>query len=83
MREVSLGSPAGPNDMRFVYQALSEFSRASFEGLPAVIRDYGHTGTLVETRTIDLDTPSAANVAAVLATLIRDLQSRGASRRTL
>lgn len=51
----------------------------TLKGLAAPITQngYGITGTLTPTRTIDVSTPTAANAAAVLATLLDDLKQRG------
>lgn len=43
---------------------------------------YTITGTFTETRTLNVTSPTLANIAAVLATLIVDFQRGGSTRTT-
>lgn len=67
--------------VRWIDRAFRALELASNEDLATFFDEFGHEGTLVETRTIDLNTPSAANVAAVVATLISDVKKRGSRRK--
>jgi hypothetical protein len=64
-----------------IQSIFNEIFRASQE---ADVVDIGNaftfTGTYVETRALNLTTPTAANIAAVLSTLIRDMQRGGATK---
>jgi hypothetical protein len=83
MRRVILGQPIGQNDFpRWVMEALREIERASFEDAIEVADAYTFVlpDPFTETRELDVETPSTANIAAVLATFIQDLQRRGTTR---
>ncbi len=63
--------------------ALEEIQRASHEAdLTEIAQNFSSTGTLTETFAVNLSSPTAANVAAVLATLIAVLQRGGPNRTT-
>jgi len=66
-----------------IQNVFNEIFRASQDG---AIEDLGSaytiTGTFTATRNLNVTTPTAANIAAVLATLISDLQRGGTSRTT-
>lgn len=84
MRPIFIGSPLSDDDKAFKEWALEAFrliEEASNEDIAAVADGYTITGTLTETRDIDVSTPTAANVASVLATLIADIKRRGQKRR--
>jgi hypothetical protein len=81
MIEVSLGAPADPNDVRWVIASLREIERASRIGGDTIADGFTIVGTLTETRTLDVDTPTVANIAAVLATLLTDMKRRGQKRK--
>lgn len=76
MSQVAMPGVPGP-----VQAVFNQIFQASME---ADVVDIGNEfiieGTYVETRTLDVDTPTAANVAAVLATLITDLKNGGARK---
>lgn len=75
--------PASVNNLGDIKAALDEIQRASQEGDTVDIASpYVITGTFTETRALNLTTPTAANIAAVLATLIQDLKRGGNSRTT-
>ena len=83
MTPVSLGQPLGNSSeafMEWVRVALNIIETASYEDIAEVADGYTITGTLTETREINVTTPTAANVANVLATLITDLKRRGQKR---
>lgn len=64
----------------WIDRAFRQLESASQEDLATVFDEYGSTGPLTPTRTIDLVTPSVANLAAVLATLVDDIKKRGSRR---
>lgn len=83
MTPVSLGYPLTDSPeafMEWVKTAMRTIEEASYEDIAEVADGYTITGTLTETRDINVTTPTAANVAAVLATLITDLKRRGQKR---
>lgn len=83
MTPLSLGQPLGNSPeafMEWVRVALKEIERASYEDIAEVADGYTITGTLTETRDLDVTTPSTANIAAVLGTLITDIKRRGQKR---
>lgn len=66
---------------RNIQEIFNEIFRASQEGdLVDIGNAFTFTGTYVETRDLNLTAPTAANVAAVLSTLIRDMQRGGATK---
>lgn len=81
MRPLSLGQPLNDDDFaKWALAAFREIEIASYEDIAEVADAYTVTGTLIETRAIDVDTPTAANIAAVLGTLITDLKKRGVNK---
>lgn len=90
MRRLFFGSPPrlGTNaaissepTIQWIVDSLRRIEEASREDLVTILEGYTWTGTLTETREIDLASPSAANVAAVLATFIKDVTERGQKRQ--
>ena len=77
MRPISLGQLSSTADIQ---RALRDIERASRDGVENVADSFSITGTLTEARSLDVDSPSLANIAAVLGTLITDLKKRGAKR---
>lgn len=68
--------PGVPANIQSIF---NEIFRASQEGdIVDIGQAFTITGTYVETRELDLSSPTAANVAAVLATLLTDLKRGGA-----
>jgi hypothetical protein len=66
-----------------VQAVFNEIFRASAEAdIVDIGAEYTIDGTYTETRTLDVDTPTAANVANVLATLLTDLKNGGAKKST-
>lgn len=64
-----------------IQDVFSEIFRASQDGdLVDIGQGFTLSGTYTETRTLNLTSPTAANVAAVLATLITDMQRGGAKK---
>lgn len=76
MRELNFGTPAGDFE-RWVQQALRLIELASNEDAQQVFKTYTVTGSFAETRTLDPATATAADIAAVLATIITDIQKTG------
>lgn len=68
-----------PHTLREWARSLIRNLEMTLRGLTAPITQngYGITGTLTPSRNVDVDSPSTANVAAVLGTLINDLKERG------
>jgi hypothetical protein len=76
MRPVTL-NPSDPQS------ALREIETASHENdLVEIAQNFSSTGTLTPTYSINLASPTAANVAAVLATLLEVMQKGGLNRTT-
>jgi len=72
--------PGVPMEVQSVF---NEIMRASQEGdIIDIGQAYTISGTFTPTRTLNVTTPTAANLAAVLATLISDLQRGGTSKST-
>jgi hypothetical protein len=72
--------PDVPMDIQSIF---NEIFRASQEAdIVDIGGAYTITGTYTATRNLNVTTPTAANIAAVLATLIADLQSGGATKTT-
>lgn len=66
-----------------VAAALVEIQRASHENDTCEIaQNFTFTGTLTPTYALNLSAPTAANIAAVLGTLILALQKGGINRTT-
>ena len=84
MRPITLApSPAG-NDpaawFQWIRACLSEIERASQEEPVQIFDSYSSDVPATTTRQINVTTPAPANLAAVLATLIADMQARGVTR---
>lgn len=76
MRPVTIN----PNN---VAASLDEIQRASHENdLVEIAQNFSMSGTFTPTYVLNLSSPSAANVAAVLATLIQVFQKGGLNRTT-
>jgi len=84
MRPITLApSPAGNDAMawfQWIKACLAEIERASQEEPAQIFDSYSSDIPATITRQINVTTPTAANLAAVLATLIADMQARGVSR---
>jgi hypothetical protein len=75
--------PATINNLRDVQDAFNEVFRASQENDTIdIAQPYTITGSFTPTRTLNVTSPTIANVAAVLATLIQDLKRGGTSKTT-
>ena len=85
MRKLALGTlaAAAPLEQKldWIIRALRTIETASNEDALDLARDYGASGSFTETRQVNVTSPSAANLAAVLATLLADLR-RGGTKRT-
>lgn len=76
MRPVTLN----PDNVR---ASLQEIERASHENdAVEIAQNFSMSGTLTPTRVLSLTAPSLANIAAVLGTLISDMQKGGLNRTT-
>lgn len=80
MRPVAFFQEVAGGFETWVRQCLREIENASNEDISEVADGFTIGGSFIETRTLDLDTPSEANIAAVLATFISDMKKRGAKR---
>ena len=66
-----------------IVAAFSEIVAASQDGdIIDIGQAYTITGTFTITRNLNVTTPTAANIAAVLATLISDLKAGGPTKTT-
>ena len=81
MRQLNLGAPNGPNDIDFEMRSLRQIEQASREGGDQLADEFTIVGSYTPTRELDVDTPSLANIAAVLATILMDMKQRGSRRR--
>lgn len=80
MRPVNLGQPLPGSFEAWAIEAFREIERASYEDMADVADGFKITGTLTETRELNVSSPTTANLAAVLGTLLSDLRKRGAKR---
>lgn len=63
--------------------AIQEIARASHENdICEIAQNFTFTGTLTPTYALNLTAPTAANIAAVLGTLILAMQKGGINRTT-
>jgi hypothetical protein len=86
MRQVSLG-PLAPNattdqKLDWIIRSLREFENASTEEAEAVFDSYSSDVAPTTTRQVNVTTPTTANLAAVLASLIADMRKRGINKTT-
>lgn len=83
MRAVNISAMIGRVQDHGVHDALREIELASAEwNTVDIVAPYIVSGTFTETRTLNVTAPTIANIAAVLATLIKDMQRGGESRST-
>lgn len=68
--------PAALNAIKAIVRASAEVDTTD------IFSPYTVTGTFTETRDLNVTSPSLANIAAVLATLIADCQRGGQFRTT-
>ena len=73
----SFGSPVAANFQTWAQNALREIERSSYESVEAVFAGYSVTGDFVPTRTLNNDTPTLAELYALISTLIMDVQQLG------
>jgi hypothetical protein len=82
MRPVTLGNPpadqAGKID--WIIRALQEIERASNDDPIKVFDSYSSNVAPTATRAVNTSSPTTANLAAVLGTLIADMRKRGMKR---
>jgi hypothetical protein len=86
MRPVSFG-PLAPNTstdqkLDWIIRSLREIENASVEDAIAVADSYGANSTFTPTRQVNVTSPTAANIAAVLACFFADLRKRGVKKST-
>ena len=86
MRQVSLGPlPPGASTeqtLDWLIRAVREFENASTEDPIAVADSYSANATFAPTRQVNVTSPTAANIAAVLASFFADLRRRGIHKST-
>jgi DNA replicative helicase MCM subunit Mcm2 (Cdc46/Mcm family) len=61
---------------------LREIENASVEDAIAVADSYSANSTFTPTRQVNVTSPTAANIAAVLASFLADLRKRGVKKST-
>jgi hypothetical protein len=78
------GLTAADTDQKldWIIRAVREFENASTEGPIAVADSYGANATFTPTRQVNVTSPTAANIAAVLASFFADLRKRGVHKST-
>jgi hypothetical protein len=77
MRPLALGAPIPGRELEWIQQALREVEDASYEDIAEVADAFSANAAFTETREVNVSAPTAANLAAVLATLLSDLKKRG------
>jgi hypothetical protein len=86
MRPVSLGPlpPAAGTDQKldWIIRSLREIENASAEDAIAVADSYSANSVFPTTRQLNVTAPTAANIAAVLASFLADLRKRGVKKST-
>jgi hypothetical protein len=86
MRPVSLGPlpPGAGTDQKldWIIRSLREIENASAEDAIAVADSYSANSTFTITRQLNVTSPTAANIAAVLASFLGDLRKRGVKKST-
>jgi hypothetical protein len=84
MRPVSFGPlrpGAGADEkLDWIIRSLREIETASVEDAIAVFDSYGADVPPTTTRQVNVTTPAASNLAAVLASLIADMRKRGVKK---
>jgi hypothetical protein len=86
MRPVTFGPlpPAASADQKldWIIRSLREIENASAEDAIAVADSYSANSTFTPTRQVNVTSPTAANIAAVLASFFADLRKRGVKKST-
>lgn len=72
--------PGVPPNIQALFNQINEASQAG--DVTDIGGAFTITGTFIPTRTLNVTSPTIANVAAVLATLISDLKAGGSTRTT-
>lgn len=80
MKRLAFGSPLPKQELKWMMDSLREIERASIEDIETVVGELDVTGTVTETRTLDVDTATATDIANFLATFISDVKKRGQKR---
>lgn len=81
MRPLFLGQMNGiPQEVQSIFNEIEKASKEA--DVIEIGQAYTITGSYTETRNLNVTAPTTANIAAVLATLIADLQRGGANRTT-
>jgi hypothetical protein len=78
------GLTAAGTDQKLVWiiRAVREFENASVEGPIAVADNYSANSTFTPTTQLNVTSPTAANIAAVLAGFLADARKRGVKKST-
>jgi hypothetical protein len=86
MRPVSLGPlpPGAGTDQKldWIIRSLREIENASAEDAIAVADSYSANSVFTPTRQLNVTSPTATNIAAVLASFLADLRKRGVKKST-
>ena len=69
-----------PQNIQRIFNLIFAASRDA--DLVDIAQAYTFTGTFTETRTLDVSSPTAENIAAVFATFLLDCQRGGQNRTT-
>lgn len=85
MRKVSIGSPSfsiatQPAPIQYLMAAVRELAEASHDQITEEIADAYTVTNLTETRSLDCDTATLAQLCDVVGTLINDMKKRGVKR---
>lgn len=81
MKRLFLGTPSNSIDTKafrnWVLKSMSLIEDNSFGEIEDVIDEFTINGTFTETFELNVTSPTAANIADVLATIIQSIQNRG------
>jgi len=69
------------DDTTAIVEALRQISLASHDSIESVADAFTANAAFTSTRTLNVSSPTTANIAAVLATFLTDLKKRGANRQ--
>lgn len=72
--------PGVPQNIQNIFNLIFKASRDA--DVVDIAQGYTITGSFTPTRSLNVTSPTTANIAAVLATLISDFQSGGPNRTT-
>lgn len=82
MKRLVLQQPLpGPKGFEnWVTDTLREIERLTVEDIEQVVKEFSTTGAFTETRTLNVTTATASDIAAFLATLLSDIKKGGQKR---